>query len=69
MDRNVFCKQERESSLVVWKVMCSTIEAKHLLGTERALALEGGLVLLLELLVDLGTLAGLVAVRLGLWYV
>lgn len=49
--------------------MCSTIEAKHLLGTERALALEGGLVLLLELLVDLGTLAGLVAVRLGLWYV
>jgi hypothetical protein len=65
LGRNVFCKQERESSLVSWTVLLEEWR-KHLLRTERALALEGGSVLLSELLVDLGALGGLVAVRGGL---
>lgn len=64
----MFCEQEKESSLVSWKVLLEE-ERKHLLRTERALALEGGGVLLSELLVDLGALGGLVAVCLGLYSV
>ena len=46
------------------KSQCANI----LLGAEVALLLERGLLLLAELLVNLGTLAGLVAVVLSLWY-
>jgi len=42
------------------------VNANSLLGTESALLLELGLLLLTELLVDLSALAGLVAVVLGL---
>jgi hypothetical protein len=62
----VVFKQERESSLVSLKC-CSWKRGKHLVGgTERALLLEELGLLLSDLLVDLGTLAGLVAVGSGL---
>jgi hypothetical protein len=62
----LFFKQEKESSLVSLKMLLVE-ERRHLVGgTEGALLLEELGLLLSDLLVDLGTLAGLVAVGSGL---
>lgn len=50
------------------RFLSQRVDANSLLGAEGALLLELGLLLLAELLVDLGALAGLVAVVLSLRY-
>jgi len=65
--RNVFSKKKRNHRWYL-ESAGSEEERKHLVGgTERALLGELGSLLLGDLLVDLGSLAGLVAVRSGLY--
>ena len=63
------CFQKRKGIIAgILKVLAQEEERKHLVGgTERSLLLEDLGLLIGELLVDLGSLAGLVAVRLGLY--
>lgn len=68
--RNVFSNKKRNHRWYLWKKCWLVEEEKHLVGgTEGALLCELGGLLLGDLLVDLGALAGLVAVRLGLYVV